>query len=387
MKVTFVDHSSERGGAELALLRLADSLQGCQVTIIVPPPIGGEEDAFKVAPEGVAIERVGPHHPPRSSAKHGAVGAVSLATRVTRSMFALVRNRAFRGADVIVANTTRASVYVTAAALILRKPVIVHIRDLITANSIGSTATALMHRFVLPRADGVIANSTATLETVRSSLKRSCTAIVLASPAGITHGNAEDLATSPTLRRIGMVARIDSWKGQEEVLRAFAAAYPDSGPVLAFYGAPAFGNVAFLNHLKIVAARLGVSARVEFVGHVENVSRAIADLDVCVQYSLRPEPLGQNVLQYLAAGKPTVIASEGGPAEWVIDGENGLSVPPRDVPALAKALLKLDSAEIRDRLARAALATPGLLSDAQVAARFSQYVQTITPGASHSNHR
>ncbi len=57
-----------------------------------------------------------------------------------------------------------------------------------------------------------------------------------------------------------------------------------------------------------------------------------------MQYSTRPEPLGQNVLQYLAAGRATIVADEGGPTEWVDDGMNGLRVAPRDAVSLAHAL-------------------------------------------------
>ena len=97
---------------------------------------------------------------------------------------------------------------------------------------------------------------------------------------------------------------------------------------------------------------------------------AIDSLDVCVQCSLRPEPLGQNVLQYLAAGKPTIVSGEGGPSEWVRDGENGLVFEPRDVEALASAIRALvDDLPLRRRLAAAAAATPALLSDQQVGER------------------
>ena len=74
-----------------------------------------------------------------------------------------------------------------------------------------------------------------------------------------------------------------------------------------------------------------------------DVPRLLDTWDVAVQFSTRPEPLGQNVLQYLAAGCAVVVADEGGPAEWIEDGVNGLRVTPRDVGALAEALRALDA--------------------------------------------
>ena len=112
-----------------------------------------------------------------------------------------------------------------------------------------------------------------------------------------------------------------------------------------------FGHEDHLDELRRRARELGVAGQVDFLGHVEDVDALSAGWDVAVQASTRPEPLGQNVLQYLAAGRAVVAADEGGPAEWITDGVNGLLVPPRDVAALASALGRLDAdAALRARL-------------------------------------
>ena len=81
--------------------------------------------------------------------------------------------------------------------------------------------------------------------------------------------------------------------------------------------------------------------------------------DIAVQASLRPEPLGQNVLQYLAAGLPTIVADEGGPAEWIEDEVNGIRVAPRDARALSAALRRLaGDSDLRARIAAAASGRP-----------------------------
>ncbi|MCV7383958.1 glycosyltransferase family 4 protein [Mycolicibacter longobardus] len=50
------------------------------------------------------------------------------------------------------------------------------------------------------------------------------------------------------------------------------------------------------------------------------------------------EPFGLAALEAAAAGTPLVVAAVGGLGEAVIDGETGMSCPPRDVPALASAV-------------------------------------------------
>jgi glycosyltransferase involved in cell wall biosynthesis len=73
------------------------------------------------------------------------------------------------------------------------------------------------------------------------------------------------------------------------------------------------------------------------------------------------------VLQYLAAGVPSIVSAEGGPAEWVEDERNGIRVAPRDTAALSAALRRLATdPALRERISSAARATAGLLTDAEV---------------------
>jgi glycosyltransferase involved in cell wall biosynthesis len=54
----------------------------------------------------------------------------------------------------------------------------------------------------------------------------------------------------------------------------------------------------------------------------------------------KAEGLPNAVLEYLAAGLPTVATRVGGNAEILRDGQTGLLVPPEDSAALAEALLR-----------------------------------------------
>lgn len=369
LAVVFVDHSSERGGAEYALVRLLQTDQPWAPTVVLPPSGDGADIFVETLGEHVAVEHTGPRHVARKQGGSGALAAARLASKILLSAVSMLRLRAVRRADVLVANTTRASVYVALAGALSRTPFVVHIRDLMTPDAIGGTATQLMRRFVLPRAAGVIANSRASLETVRPFI-RTDVVEVIPSPSGLRPVAADTVDVPATVRRIGLVARIDPWKGQELLLRAFAAACPDGEQSLVFFGGPSFGHETFLRELHELARSLGVADRVDFAGHQDDVDAAIEGLDVCVQCSLRPEPLGQNVLQYLAAGKPAVVSGEGGPAEWVTSGQNGLVFTPGDVDALAGAIRVLvEDRELRRRLARGAAATPDLLSDQEVGER------------------
>ncbi|MES2866920.1 MAG: glycosyltransferase family 4 protein, partial [Actinomycetota bacterium] len=270
-----------------------------------------------------------------------------------------------RTADVVAANSTRAAAYAALALRFSRTPLVIHLRDMIDEESLGRFGHRMMTRVILPRADAVIANSRTTLAGARPFIRGDAVAAVIPSAAGLAMMQHRAPRSGPL--RVGMLARIDPWKGQIELLEAFAAAFRDGDEHLELAGGAPFEHADFSSQLRDRAAELGVAERVHLLGHVDDISTLLGRWDLAVQYSTRPEPMGQNVLQYLAAGVPTVVADEGGPAEWV-DGNNGVRVRPRDVAQLSLVLRELaDDATRRETLAAAAARTPGLLDDAAVA--------------------
>jgi glycosyltransferase involved in cell wall biosynthesis len=102
-----------------------------------------------------------------------------------------------------------------------------------------------------------------------------------------------------------------------------------------------------ISKLKQMASDLGVQESVDFLGFVphEKVMSWIRDSEVCVNVT-NDTCLGMKVMEYMASGKPTVIA-----APWwdkyrslIMSGHNCLTVP-LDPDRLAAAILKV----MRDR--------------------------------------
>lgn len=109
--------------------------------------------------------------------------------------------------------------------------------------------------------------------------------------------------------------------------------------------------------LEAQAARLGVGARVRFLGWREDMPalHAAADLFVC---SSRHEPLGNIVLEAWARRKPVVAARSPGPEGLITDEGDGLLVPKDDAPALAAAIARvLADPALATRLGTAGRAT------------------------------
>lgn len=386
-RVLHLDHTSVPGGAEFALLRMlrADAAWSAYLLLAPSPERLGVYDAL---PARVGRRISGVPHPAGVSGG-GVFSSFAGGIRVLVQAVVTRCSRAFRSADLVDANTARAAAYGALAAHVSRTPFVVHLRDLVGVEALGRIGYALMVRVVLPRADGIVANSRTTLETARPFLRAGAIAEVIPSASGVRAGNAGVVwrgapdapgeGADASVRTVGMLARIDPWKGQHVLLEAFARAFGDHDDVrLQFAGDAPFGHETHLATLRRRARDLGIAARVDFLGHVGDVDALLATWDVAVHASTRPEPLGQNVLQYLAAGRAVIAADEGGPAEWITDGENGLLVPPGDAAALAAALARLGAdAALRARLAAAAATTPGLLDDAAVARAHAAFYERV----------
>jgi len=95
--------------------------------------------------------------------------------------------------------------------------------------------------------------------------------------------------------------------------------------------------------LRKQAASLGLNGEVEFLGAVEDPGRvreAYRSASVFCLPSLQ-EGFGIAFLEAMAAGLPIVAGDAGAVPELVPHGDSGYLVPPRDVAALADALIRL----------------------------------------------
>ena len=66
----------------------------------------------------------------------------------------------------------------------------------------------------------------------------------------------------------------------------------------------------------------------------------ISAADICVLCS-ETEGLSNAVMEYMAAGKPTICTNVGGNVELVVDGETGYLVPVGDATSMANAIVAL----------------------------------------------
>lgn len=153
---------------------------------------------------------------------------------------------------------------------------------------------------------------------------------------------------------LASVSRLFSWKGQRELLQAFALARADRPDLkLVIVGEDASGTGgSFRRELEELASKLGVSEHVVFTGGRSDIPSVMAACDVFTLPSFE-EPFGLVFLEAMAMEKPVVAIDNGGTPEVVEHGASGLLSPPWDVPALAQNIKTLvNDPELRRRFGR-----------------------------------
>jgi glycosyltransferase involved in cell wall biosynthesis len=145
-----------------------------------------------------------------------------------------------------------------------------------------------------------------------------------------------------TLRRFGTSGRICSWKGLHTIIEAMSS-LPQMELTVA--GAPKTPKDAtYFDDLKVRVQELGLSPRIKFLGHVENMSSFYESVDIFVHASIIPEPFGLVVAEAMAHGCLVIGSNQGGVGEVIKNNETGLSfdatatdAKERMVPLLARA--------------------------------------------------
>jgi glycosyltransferase involved in cell wall biosynthesis len=155
-------------------------------------------------------------------------------------------------------------------------------------------------------------------------------------PAADRSSFRQELGIGSDVPLLASVSRLFSWKGQRELLRAFALSRARMPALkLAIVGEDASGQISsFKEELRALAAELGVSEHVIFTGRRSDVPQIMAACDVFTLPSFE-EPFGLVFLEAMATARPVVALNNGGTPEVVEHGRAGLLSAPGDIEALA----------------------------------------------------
>lgn len=141
---------------------------------------------------------------------------------------------------------------------------------------------------------------------------------------------------------IGLIGRINSWKGQQLLLDAFNVIANDFPEIkLVFVGSPPPGQDYFLHNLEHKIEEFKLKDRVEIVPFQQNIWLFWDAIDIAVVPSTEPEPFGMVAIEAMAAKKPVIAANHGGLTEIVIPNNTGFLFEPSNKNDLANYLKEL----------------------------------------------
>jgi glycosyltransferase involved in cell wall biosynthesis len=175
--------------------------------------------------------------------------------------------------------------------------------------------------------------------------------LVLPNPVALRPVPSASREADPFLR-ILFLGRLEHAKGVFELIRAFAQARAQVPRLRLMLAGEGHDRAEVLR----LSRELGVADAIELLGWITGANKE-EWLDRCHIFALPShiEGLPVSMLEAMAAAQAVVVTQVGSIPEVITHGENGLLVPPAEVPPLAQALVTLATQpELRLRLAQKA---------------------------------
>jgi glycosyltransferase involved in cell wall biosynthesis len=338
-----LDHTAQLGGAELALVRLLDALSGdavdVHVVLLADGPLvsllqehGHSVEVLPLDPDVVSASR-------SSSSQTAAVQALRTAPAVSRLVGRLRRLQP----DLLHTTSLKADLIGLAAGRLAAVPVVWHVHDRMHPDYLPARTVRAMRALARRGPRAVIANSTATADTLPGVRNLS---VVWPGLAPNQVLGDLDRRRPPNPPVVGLVGRVSPTKGQLELVRAASLVLRER-PTVRFrlVGAPLFGEREYASLVEREVIRLGLSRQVTIEGFSVDPTRVLDELSVLVHASPVPEPFGQVVVEGMARGVPVVATRAGGIPEILEpdgpgeDAVLGVLVEPGDVTDLAAGII------------------------------------------------
>lgn len=135
---------------------------------------------------------------------------------------------------------------------------------------------------------------------------------------------------------IGIVGRLQDWKGQHIFLRAGEKlCNKHSNIKLIICGGEVHGrHLTYAVDLKRIVDEMNINENVLFTGYRSDVINIIMSFDILVHASITPDPLPGVIMEAGLCKVPVVAANAGGVPEEVVDGESGFLFNPGDTDDL-----------------------------------------------------
>jgi len=205
---------------------------------------------------------------------------------------------------------------------------------------------------------------------------------VLMPAAGIMqHEAREKLGLSNTTLIVGLVARLERWKGGHVFVEAAQWVFEQHPEATLFIlGGPHSLDLAYAEEIRSMVAERGYGSRFILAGQrpMEEALLWQMAADVIVHPVTGVEPFGMAVVEAMAQSKVVVTSKVGGPSEVIHNGVDGILIDSGNPRLLASTLIDLlDHPELRLELEKQAYIRGRSFSIPAFVSRFQTIVNTV----------
>jgi glycosyltransferase involved in cell wall biosynthesis len=343
--VAYLQATSEIGGSDVSLLRIVERLDKTRFRPLVLLPSDGQlvgalrEQGCEV----IIIKEM-----LKLTTRKGLAYLLRYCLNYPRAVRTILQQIRRRGVVLVHTNTLH-NLYGCLAALLAGVPHVWHVREIVMQSRAVRRVELLLAKYA---ADRVIATSVAVADMFATNGQRPPGNLVKI-PNGIDlnrfHPSIDgsdirgELGIAPDAPLVGLVARLDHWKGVDVFLHAAARCHRIAPDIqFLIVGGPIDGQEPYAEKMQQLAQTLRLNGTVHFSHwryRPEDMPRVHAALNLLVLASTWPEPFGLVILEAMATGKPVIATDHGGPREICVDGETAALVPPGDASRLADAIL------------------------------------------------
>jgi len=266
-----------------------------------------------------------------------------------RSLLPVIRYLKDNRVDVVITHGNSGSSIPRIAAIFSRMPVFIHVEHNISDHK--KSFHIMFNKLTSIFTDKIVCVSENARESLRRVEKTAADKILV-----IHNGINTDRFTNidkknerhDSIMRVGIVGRFAEQKGHIYFIEAavkIVESYKDVEFIFV-------GDGHLRQMIENKVSECGLDGYCKFLGVRSDVDQLLQTFDMFILSSLW-EGLPISLLEAQYFGVPAVVTDVGGIGEVIVDGINGLLVPPRDPQAMANAILKLlyDS-DLRKELGR-----------------------------------
>lgn len=208
---------------------------------------------------------------------------------------------------------------------------------------------------LLPAAAIGCSSNTSARAQARLFPARRTVVVFAGAPVPVSSSQPPPLELPADVPVVGLVGRLQPWKGQDRLLRA-QALLRERGHRMhtVIVGGDAYGlSSDYADSLPALVSELGLTEEVTLTGQVPDAGPYIEQMDILVNAS-DPEPFGIVLLEGMSRGVVVVAVDSGGPGEFIEPGRTGVLASSGDPQALADAIEPLlASPSEREQIGRA----------------------------------